>query len=262
MVGSWIGILLKDLTIDLNCDLGEYDDISQSASDAAIMPYISSCNIACGGHIGNDQTIAHCLELAQKHQVAVGAHPSYPDRANFGRTAMAISEAGLMDSLHTQINKVIQACQQADVPLHHIKPHGALYNQAAKDADLAFILVQLCKKLAPNAALMGLAHSAVAEAAACQGVRFIAEGFIDRCYEKRDALLPRSEAQAVHHNESIILSQALALATGHNIQNHQGQLLNIDCQSLCLHGDHPQAASHARRVAEHLQGHDILIAAC
>lgn len=248
-------------SIDLNCDLGEFDSLGQTTQDAEIMPHISSCNVACGGHAGNADTVAWCIQLAQQHQVAIGAHPSYPDRDHFGRCAITLSDQALVATLTEQITEVIKACQKARATLHHIKPHGALYNQAAKDPHLADLLATLCRDLAPDAALMGLAHSAMAQAATDHGLDFIAEGFIDRSYASQTALTPRTESGAVHGSFETIKHQALALARQQPIQTSAGETIHIICDSLCLHGDHPDAAQTAQALGAWFKQHDITVRA-
>ena len=245
--------------IDLNCDLGEYENLNDGHTDAAIMPYISSCNIACGGHAGNASVMAQSVQWAKQNQLRIGAHPSFPDRENFGRNAIDINEADLTATLKQQITSLQGICIEHGVSLSYVKPHGALYNMAADDLDLSLLLIEVMQSIDAELSLMGLAHSQMQLAAAQVGIPFIAEAFIDRRYTAARRLQNRSEAGAVIHDFDAQSEQALALASGMAISSPDGQKINISCQSLCLHGDTPQAAEAAQLINQLLIKNNIQI---
>ncbi len=246
------------MNIDLNADLGE-----GSAFDAQLMPLLSSCNIACGGHAGDQQSMRIALSLAQQHNVCVGAHPSYPDRAQFGRVKLTLEPSQLQTSISQQIEQLQRLAVQQGTKVRYVKPHGALYNQAATDADLAQLLIASIKLIDPSLALMGLAGSALLAQAAAAGLQTIAEGFIDRAYETDGQLRSRSLAGAVHHEQTVALQQALALAKGMPFPSYTNVPMRLTVQSLCLHSDTPQALSFAQAVRTALVAEAISIqAAC
>lgn len=236
-------------TIDLNADLGEFDDAQALARDIAIMDYVSSVNIACGGHAGSDRTMAMMLEASAEAGVAAGAHPSYPDRANFGRKSMQIGDDELLAALSGQIEVLKRHAQAAGVTLTHVKPHGQLYNDATDNAHLAGLLAEVIRDTLPNAAYVGLAGSEMADAARDAGLHFIAEGFADRRYDARGRLVPRSEAGAVLESGNERIDQALVLARGGRID------------SICLHSDSDGALASARDIRAALDIEGIKVAA-
>ncbi|WP_154223776.1 5-oxoprolinase subunit PxpA [Marinicella rhabdoformis] len=234
------------LHIDLNCDLGEYESLSDGHADATIMPYISSCNIACGGHAGNEEVMAQSVQWAKHNQLRIGAHPSFPDRENFGRHKIDLSDTALKHSLAHQLTALKAVCDAHNVAMSYVKPHGALYNLAADDLSLSMLLIEVIHDINPHLALMGLAHSVMQSAAAKTHTHFIAEAFIDRRYTSDLRLQPRTIQGAVIDDFEAQAEQALALAQGRAIPSDEGQPLNITCQSLCLHGDTPNAAEAAQ----------------
>ncbi len=233
-------------TIDLNCDLGEYDLLEDGGQDAAIMPFISSCNVACGQHAGNAAVIAHTVKLAMANQVNVGAHPSYPDRANFGRTVMGMSEVDLQNTFLEQITVVHEAVNRQNGCLTHVKPHGALYNQAARDKDLSLMLIETAKRFDTNLMFYGLAHSATALAAEQLGVKFVAEGFADRGYTMDKTLQPRTEPGALITNPIDMLQRVLTMMRTGQIEAVNGESIQLCIESLCIHGDHNNAVQTAQ----------------
>ncbi len=226
--------------IDINCDLGEgLDDI-----DHAIMPYLSQCNIACGGHAGDAKSIERVVSLAIEHEVSIGAHISYPDREHFGRRTLTISEPELKASLEQQLFALLEVTVRHNVPLTHVKPHGALYNEAAKQESIALIIQEVVKKLGLPIPIMCLAGANLYP----PGQPVIREGFVDRAYQTNGQLVPRSESGAVHNDLEVIIQQAQALRNGQAILSIDGQPVHIACDSLCIHGDHPQALAIAESI--------------
>ncbi|MFC3194278.1 5-oxoprolinase subunit PxpA [Marinicella sediminis] len=240
------------LSVDLNCDLGEYENLRDDLKDAAIMPFISSCNIACGGHAGNRTVIAHTVQLAMQYGVNMGAHPGFPDRANFGRSVIDISREELKKSLNEQIQRVKQAIESVGSQLQHVKPHGALYNLAADDYGLATLLVEMVRSIGPEIRFYGLANSAMAMACEQLDVRFVAEAFTDRAYQADGRLLSRSEVGAVIEGTGHITRRAIALVREQCVVASTGERVELQAETLCLHGDHPNSAGQARALHEAL----------
>ena len=243
--------------IDLNADLGEDDSPAGIARDIAIMDIVSSCNIACGGHAGSAEVMRTILSAAKSRSVAPGAHPSYPDRAGFGRKTMDIALVELEDSLSRQLQDITTIAADVGVPLTHFKPHGALYNDAQDDPDLATLLVNMADRA--DLALVGMPGSLIQQTAVDQGISFIAEAFIDRQYSRKGRLVPRSEAGAVIADEEHRIQQGLCLATATPFPAQGDVPLTIEAQTLCLHSDSDGALETARRMRAALEQDGIMI---
>lgn len=246
-------------SIDINADLGE--EPMEEARDIALMQHISSCNIACGGHAGDAGSMARMLRAARNAGVAPGAHPSYPDRAGFGRTSLDMPVAALVESLLAQVGALAAIAEDLSIPLTHIKPHGMLYNDLADRPDMADPVAQALHRAFPKLALVGLAHGAFETAAVKARARFIAEGFIDRGYTAARRLIPRSQPGALITGDDARSAQALAIATGQPLMADDGSLIHVAAQSLCLHSDSPGAEQTALRIAEVMASKGISIKA-
>lgn len=234
--------------IDLNADLGE-----GCGDDAAILACVSSANIACGGHAGDAQSMHVAVAAALLANVKIGAHPSYPDRVNFGRSAMQISPAELEVSLREQILALAEVCQQQGTRLHHVKPHGALYNQAARDPQLAALICRLVKDIDPSLIIYGLAGSLMADAAKAEGLSFFHEGFADRRYTDQGQLVARDQADAVIDDIALALQQALRMAYQQQVISQHGLCMALQIDTLCLHGDGAHALALAQQLSQHLR---------
>lgn len=234
--------------IDLNADMGEYSDEAGQANEAALMPLVSSCSIACGGHAGDEASMRATLRLAKSHGVSAGAHPSFPDREGFGRRSLAIGAADLLKEVNAQIASVKKIALQEGVALAHVKPHGMLYNDAARELSLARAVAVAAEGLI----LVGPPGSALETAAAERGLRFAAEGFVDRLYLASGALTPRSEPGAVIADIPARARQALAIAERRAVAAADGAL-RITVQTLCIHSDSPGAAETATAVRKALE---------
>lgn len=234
-------------SIDLNADMGEYADDAQKACEAALMPLVSSCSIACGGHAGDEDTMRATARLAKRHGVQPGAHPSYPDREGFGRRSMTISQNVLFESLQQQIQDLKQILDTEEIPLAHVKVHGALYNDAAKDSALAALVINAAHNAAKEAVIVGPPQSALESKAREAGVRFAAEGFVDRLYQSSGALTPRSQPGAVIADLQARIQQTIAIALGEPFKGADGAL-SIRADTLCIHSDSPDAVATADAV--------------
>lgn len=228
--------------IDLNADLGEGD-----LYDAELLTIVSSCNIACGGHAGDEASMRATIASAISNDVAIGAHPSYPDRDGFGRRSAYLAGDELRVSLIAQIKKLASVAAEQGAVLVHVKPHGALYNDAVNDRELADMVVDCVAKAVPGAAFVGLPDSEMQHAATRHSLNFVAEGFIDRAYQDDGQLVPRSEPGAVHKGLDLVLPQAVSLVG------------KVD--TLCIHGDTPGAVEAATAVREALEKQGVEIRA-
>lgn len=238
----------NSLKIDINSDLGEGEILADCEKDAALMPYISRCNIACGGHAGNELTIVASLSNANKHQLKVGAHPGYPDKSNFGRISLSISANELQKSLKQQVDLITELASKENIPLNHIKFHGALYNDIESDNQLAESLAAFCKIHYPKMKLLGLADGNLKIACKKLDLEFISEGFMDRAYLANGKLAPRSTKGSVFENKHKVVEQALSIATHQAIKTIDRQMIQTNVDSICLHGDNPNALTIAQFV--------------
>ena len=241
-------------TIDLNADLGEGDPY-----DEDLLGIVSSCNVACGGHAGDALSIAATIGSAMANGVAVGAHPGYPDREGFGRKSGYLRGDPLYESLTGQVQTLADIAAELGTPLTHIKPHGALYNDALRDAELADLIARVSAEAPGKAAFVGMANTELERAAERHGLRFIAEGFVDRAYEADGTLVSRKEPGAVHTELPVVTNQAVNLAKHGRVTARHGQVIKVPVDTLCIHGDTPGAAEVARAVRDVLgnRGVDI-----
>jgi 5-oxoprolinase (ATP-hydrolysing) subunit A len=245
---------MSEKRIDLNCDLGE-----GSASDDAIMAHISSANIACGFHAGDPVLIRHTIRLALRHGVAIGAHPSFPDRENFGRTNINLPLEDVHALMVYQIGALKALTEAEGGMLRHVKPHGALYNLAAKDAGLAEAIVAAISRVDPKLILYGLAGSELIQAAARLGLTAAAEVFVDRTYQSDGSLTPRNHPEAFVSSPAEAAARALRVVQQHQMPTLNGADLSLTAQTICLHGDGPLALSFAEVIARELKHHHILV---
>jgi len=244
-------------SIDLNSDLGEGDPY-----DDALLAIVSSCNIACGGHAGDRESMAATVRSAIRNGVAVGAHPGYPDRDGFGRTSGFLSGDALYESLTDQVTALADIAAELGVPLAHIKPHGALYNDAVQNRALADIIARVTAEAPGKPAFMGMAGTELEASARAHGLRFIAEGFVDRAYEPDGTLVSRKEPGAVHTDLAVATTQAVRLARNGRVTARNGEEIQVRVDTLCIHGDTPNAAEAARAVRDVLESHGVEIRAC
>ena len=239
--------------VDLNCDMGE-----GVGNEPELMPFISSANIACGFHAGDkalmEQTARYCIQ----HEVAIGAHPSFPDRENFGRTPMKLSPDALAEIITEQVSTMSEICSRLGVRLNHVKPHGALYNMAATDPELAEIIVTEIKKFDSSLILYGLSGSKMADAAIKSGLSFFNEVFADRTYRKDGTLTPRSHSDALILSPEPAADQAFRLAAGSPI-SAEGSLLHLKADTICIHGDGPDAVGFASAIQSRFRKEGIHI---
>jgi UPF0271 protein len=240
------------MKIDLNCDMGE-----NIGNDEEIMPYITSANIACGFHAGDERSMRTTVRLAKQYGVAVGAHPGWKDLDGFGRQEMSLPPEEVEALVLQQLRALCAITMAERVELHHVKPHGALYNQAAKDRWLAATIAGAVKRFSADLILVGLAGSRLVEAGVEAGLRVASEGFPDRNYNPEGTLVSRKQSNAIIELPEDIAAHAVSLAQHGIIM--QGQQVYVD--TLCLHGDHPSAAQNAKSVRDALEKSGIEIVA-
>jgi UPF0271 protein len=240
-------------TIDLNCDMGEGME-----NEFRLMPFISSANIACGFHAGDEATMRRIIRLCVQHRVAIGAHPSFPDRPNFGRVNMNLPAGQVKDMVSDQIRLLMRLCQEEGATLRHVKPHGALYNMAAVDLNLANAICAAIIEIDPGLILFGLSGSIMADAARSHGITFYHETFSDRTYRHDGTLTPRSMPDALIINPEQSAEQALNLAQGSGI-DAEGKKIFPKADTICLHGDGPDAVAFASSIFSVLRNNKIVI---
>lgn len=240
--------------IDLNCDLGE-----GYPHDAELMKYISSANIACGGHYGDRDSMKRTVDLAIENNVAIGAHPSYPDRENFGRKSIKIGFSELSDSITSQIDSLRRIARECGSDIVHVKPHGALYNDSANDGELAAMIAECIGNYDSSLALFGLANSVSIREGERLGLRVCGEAFADRTYDAAGKLTPRSEPNAFVNNSEIALGNILQLIEHSTLTATTGESLTFRAETICIHGDGPNAVEFASRLYHGLTEGNVLI---
>ncbi len=228
--------------MDLNCDLGE-----GAGHDAALMPLITSANIACGAHAGDLATMRETVALAQRHGVAIGAHPGFPNRENFGRRELALTPEEIRATVRGQIELLLTLS-----PIRHVKPHGALYNMAARDPVIAEAFTFAVHEINPALIVFAPAHSELSRAALSRGLRVANEVFADRTYRSDGSLTPRSESGALIHDEHAAVAQVLRMIREGRVRATDGTDVAIEAGTVCLHGDGPSPVKFARRLRAEL----------
>lgn len=241
------------ITIDLNCDMGESFGRYTLGSDEELMPYLSSINLACGFHAGDPMVIQQTVQTAVKYNLAVGAHPGYPDLQGFGRRKIEMSPEEVEAMVLYQIGALWGFLRSARIEMTHVKPHGALYNQAAQEVRLANAIARSVRRFSKELILVGLAGSALIEAGLECGLNVANEGFVERGYQADGRLVPRGMEGAVIHDPIIAARQAIQLAMD-GITVHKGEMaMNVKIDTLCIHGDSPNALEIVRAVRSALE---------
>jgi len=244
--------------IDINCDVGESSGRYQVGNDEALIPHISSCSIACGWHAGDAATIERTVRLAVKHSVRIGAHPSYPDREGFGRRYMQLSAADLSAGIKYQVGVIKALAESNGGKLAYVKPHGALYNRIAIDEVEARTAYEAIREFDDSLSVMGLAGSSCEDVAAQIGIDFISEAFADRTYDDEGLLVSRTNTNALITDPSKAAHQVLDVCSG-KLQSVKGNQLTIAADSICIHGDNPQAEAIVLAIRNFLEREQISI---
>lgn len=247
----------KQMKVDLNSDLGEAFGAYNIGMDADILHYVTSANVACGYHAGDAIVMSKTVALAKAGKVAVGAHPGFPDLQGFGRRNMQCTPAEVKAYVQYQLGALQAFCTANNVPLQHVKAHGALYNMAAKDYALAEAIAAAIKEVAPNVILLGLAGSKMLEAGRAAGLRVASEVFADRAYQKDGSLVPRSQPGAVIHDVEQVLARSLKMVQDGTVIAITGEEVPVEAHSICVHGDNPQAVEFVRTLRSYLEDHGV-----
>jgi 5-oxoprolinase (ATP-hydrolysing) subunit A len=250
---------MSEVAIDINADLGESEESLANGADFELMRYITSANVACGGHAGDEHTMRETLVAAKKLGVAVGAHPGYPDRANFGRVEAPLSPEEIEATVREQIAALRTIADSLDMRLVHVKPHGALYHAANKNNEIAAAIGRAARKIDPQLIMVGQAGSSTVEVWRSMGLRTAAEAFADRAYEPDGTLRKRSLSGALLDNPARAAQQALSIATEHKVIASDGRELPVEADTICIHSDTPGSAAIAREINQRLKAAGVRV---
>jgi UPF0271 protein len=251
----------RTMRVDLNADVGESFGAYRLGDDAALLPYVSSANIACGFHAGDPHVMRKTVQAAVGLGLALGAHPGYPDLAGFGRRPLPLTQAEIEDIVVYQIGAVAAMATACGGALRHVKPHGALYNVAADDASAASAVSHAIRSVNPELILVGRAGSKLLAAGREIGLRTASEVFADRGYDPDGRLLPRGAPGALLEDAGAVAARAVWMVTHQAICTVDGRELPMAVDTICIHGDTPNAVAHARAVREALLAAGVRIAA-
>ena len=245
---------MNKFTVDINVDVGE-----GVGNESQLIPYASSCNIACGGHAGNSSTMQKVVKLAKQHRVKIGAHPSFPDVENFGRKPMNMPCVALFASIKEQINELIKIIESENAMLHHIKPHGALYNMAVTDSKIATAIIEVMKTIALPVKLYVPYKSVIETLALQNNIPVTYEAFADRNYNDDLTLVARSEKNALIHDSDIMFEHVYRMIINQKVKTITGAEVAIKAETFCLHGDSLHAASLVKKLRMNLESKGIKI---
>lgn len=250
------------MVVDLNSDLGESFGAYTLGRDEEILQVVSSANVACGFHAGDPAVMLKTVALAKRFGVAVGAHPGLPDLVGFGRRQMAISPQDAYSMVLYQIGALGAVAAAQGVKLHHVKPHGALYNMAAKDKELAEAVAAAVHDFDRELVLYGLAGSELIKAGEAKGLRTASEVFADRSYQEDGSLTPRSQPGALLVDEEAAIAQVLTMVSQGQVTALSGKTIPVKADTICVHGDGVKALAFARRIREALQARNVTVESC
>jgi UPF0271 protein len=243
-------------TIDINCDMGE-----GIGNDESIMPFISSTNISCGFHAGDEETMRQTIQSALKYHVAIGAHPSFFDKENFGRTEIFLPADEIYDLIILQLRSIEKILKTKNARLHHVKPHGALYNMSAKDPKIANAIALAVKDFDYSLVLYGLSGSYSITEAIAMDLIAANEVFADRSYQDDGSLTPRSQSRALLENSDEVIQQSLQLIKEKTVTTMSGKIIPVAADTICIHGDGEHAVEFAKAIHKKLKESDIVIQA-
>lgn len=246
--------------VDLNCDLGESFGNYKCGMDEEVIPYISSANVACGFHASDPLVMEKTVEMAGRYGVHIGAHPGYPDLVGFGRRNMAAAPEEVKAMVQYQIGALSAFCKAKGVKLEHVKPHGAMYNMAGKDAALAEAICEGIREVDEELILLGLAGSEMIRAAKRLGLRTANEIFADRAYEEDGSLVARSKPGAMITDEDLAIQRVIRMIRDGVVTAVTGKDISVSAQSVCVHGDGPKALAFVKKIHQALDAEGIVIA--
>lgn len=245
--------------VDLNCDLGESFGAYTMGMDDQVIPWITSANVACGFHASDPVVMHTTVALAKQAGVAIGAHPGFADLMGFGRRNMQVSPAEAKAYITYQLGALYAFCKAQGVPLRHVKPHGALYNMAAKDAALAAAICEAVQAFDPSLILLGLSGSQMLLAAKAIGLPYASEVFADRAYEQDGSLVARTKLGAMIHDEDLAIARVVRMVKEGVVQAITGKDIALKADSICVHGDGPKALDFARRIRQTLEDEGVSV---
>jgi len=250
---------VKDIAIDVNADLGESEESLARGTDFELMQYITSANVACGGHAGNEQTMLQTLAAARKLNIAAGAHPGYPDRANFGRIESQLPPPEIEASVQDQIAWLWKMAESLDICLVHVKPHGALYHAANRSREVALAIGRAVKAINPQLIMVGQAGSSSLDVWHSMGLRWAAEAFADRAYEADGTLRQRTVSGALLNDPARAAQQALDIAVRQHVIASDGSEISVSANTICIHSDTPGSVAIAREVNQRLKAAGVRV---
>lgn len=245
--------------IDLNSDLGESFGAYTVGLDREVIDYVSSVNVACGYHAGDPMVMDRTVATAKQAGVAVGAHPGFPDLMGFGRRNLACSPKEIKAYVQYQLGALLAFTAAQGVKLQHCKPHGALYNMAAKDMDLARAIAEAVAEVDKDIILMGLAGSKMLEAGRQAGLRVASEVFADRAYQADGSLVPRTQVGAVIHDREEAIARTIRMVTENKVTAITGEEVAIQANSICVHGDNPSAVAFVKDIRKALEENGVVV---
>ena len=234
--------------MDINCDMGEISRLLKNNVYSDLMDHVTSINLACGGHAGDVSMMRELVRIAKRKNVRIGAHPSYPDRENFGRLELEMDPEELLRSICEQVRSLIRVAEEESVSISHIKPHGALYNQAAKDTHLARVIGNAVDRVAPDLDIMCLSGSLMVKILEDMGLKVVQEAFADRTYERDGGLRDRGSDRALITDPQKAADQARSIIEDKKIITFDGSEISLEAQTLCVHSDTPNAIAIAQEV--------------
>lgn len=245
--------------VDLNCDMGESTGVFRVGNDLDMLPHVTSVNVACGFHAGDPSVMRHTVRAATAHGVAIGAHPGLPDLVGFGRREMAVTIDETYDMVVYQIGALRAIAHAAGSHVGHVKPHGALYNMAARLPAHADAIARAVRDVDPSLLLVGLSGSALIDAGRSVGLRTVSEVFADRAYLADGSLAPRSRLDAVLSDVDLVATRAVRMVLDQQVTTLEGTRLPVTADSICIHGDGPHAVDFARVVRQALDAAGVAV---
>ena len=240
-------------SIDLNCDMGEMPESVTDGTQEALMAFLTSVNVACGGHAGDEATMRATIQQALRRKLAIGAHPGYADRAHFGRWELDLSAEAISESVFAQVTRLAEIAGKCGAGISHVKTHGALYNQAARDGAIAAAIADGVARWRRDVALVGLAGSPMLRVFRDAGFAVVAEAFADRRYDSGGWLRSRKFADALISDPAQAAAQALRIAEHGSVMASDGTEIQVEAQTICIHGDTPGVVKLAAAIVERLR---------
>lgn len=235
--------------MDINCDMGEIPRLLKNNVYSDLMDHVTSISLACGGHAGDTEMMRELVIIAKKKNVKVGAHPSYPDRENFGRLELDMASEELLSSIWNQVYSLLKIAEEENISVSHIKPHGALYNQAAKDAQVARVIGDAVDRIDPHLNIMCLSGSLMVRVLEDMGLNVVQEAFADRTYERNGSLRNRNLDYALITSPQKAADQARLIIERNKVIAFDGSEVSIEAQTICIHSDTPNAVAIAEEVS-------------